>query len=255
MNLSQDVRDRLFISSIEIIEYSRVLEDEATTKHWGWLFHTYIQWHAIAFVLGELGEREDSTTTERAWRAMHGVFDAWGGTVVLQKRHMLWQPMRQLMAKAKRKREQNRQNLRDGELNADNHYTQAQAQATTYNTAPENRADANMLLPLNHEQLYTPMQQNTQMYAINNTPVMEPQVLGMGALAPEQVQLQLQHQQLSLPQWSMDDSFLDIDMAGLENVPDWNGWNDMVRDYQLEADAQSNNAGRGAAIGGMGNWW
>jgi len=44
-SLSQDVRDRLFMASIEIIEYTRVLESEASTHQWGWLFQTYIQWH------------------------------------------------------------------------------------------------------------------------------------------------------------------------------------------------------------------
>jgi Fungal specific transcription factor domain len=38
-SLSQDIKDRLFMASIEIIEYSRILESEASTKHWGWLFH------------------------------------------------------------------------------------------------------------------------------------------------------------------------------------------------------------------------
>lgn len=34
--------ERLFIASIEIIEYSRLLETEESTKKWGWLFHTYV---------------------------------------------------------------------------------------------------------------------------------------------------------------------------------------------------------------------
>jgi len=42
--LSADVKDRLFMASIEIIEYSRILETEASTKHWGWLFRTYTPW-------------------------------------------------------------------------------------------------------------------------------------------------------------------------------------------------------------------
>lgn len=45
--LPQDTRDRLFMASIEIIEYSRVLQDESTTKQWGWLFSTYVQWQLV----------------------------------------------------------------------------------------------------------------------------------------------------------------------------------------------------------------
>jgi hypothetical protein len=40
--LSDDTKDRLLRASIEIIEYSRILETEASTKKWGWLFRTYV---------------------------------------------------------------------------------------------------------------------------------------------------------------------------------------------------------------------
>lgn len=36
-DLPQVVKDRLFIASIEIMEYSRLLETEASTKKWGWV--------------------------------------------------------------------------------------------------------------------------------------------------------------------------------------------------------------------------
>jgi hypothetical protein len=35
--LPQSVKDRLFIAAIEIMEYSRLLETEASTKKWGWV--------------------------------------------------------------------------------------------------------------------------------------------------------------------------------------------------------------------------
>lgn len=35
--LPQLVKDRLFIASIEILEYSQLLEHEVTTKKWGWV--------------------------------------------------------------------------------------------------------------------------------------------------------------------------------------------------------------------------
>ena len=257
--LSQDLRDRLFIASIEIIEYSRILENEATTKQWGWLFHTYIQWHAIAFVLGELGQRGNSATVERAWRAMHGVFDAWGGTVVLNKRHMLWQPMRQLMAKARRKREENKQDLQGQEFGIDGKLDEA---ITTSRGAPGNSVKPGVLSS-NASNTFIPMKVPiTQSYTPDGANLVEPQVVGMGMLAPEQVQLQLQQQQADLPLWTMDDTFPGMDMAGLEDEPNWNGWEDMVRDYQLESDLQGRGGdiemgGRVPNIGSnMGNnWW
>jgi hypothetical protein len=35
--LPQSVKDRLFISSIEIMEYSQLLKEEVSTRKWGWV--------------------------------------------------------------------------------------------------------------------------------------------------------------------------------------------------------------------------
>lgn len=35
--LPQSVKDRLFIASIEIMEYSQLLEHEVSTRKWGWV--------------------------------------------------------------------------------------------------------------------------------------------------------------------------------------------------------------------------
>ena len=269
-SLSPQVRDMLFIASIEIIEYSRILEDEATTKQFGWLFHTYVQWkvlnsispylcnsnyvyrHAIAFLLGELAERDNSPTVDRAWRAMHGIFDAWGGEIVLKKRHMLWQPMRHLMAKARARREQNKRAMQSTALAIESNY--GIAQPTVYSASGNTSVSSN--LPSNESKQPISMEPNTSMYAANNTPMVESQAvgMGMGMLAPENIQHELQHQQLALPAWTMDDAFLDTDMAGLETDPNWNGWDDMIKDYQMELDMQGN-MGRGPSINGMGNYW
>ena len=83
----------------------------------------------------------------------------------------------------------------------------------------------------------------------------------MGMLAPDQVQAQLQQQQEVQPaSWLMDDSVLldlDLDMNDPNGDIGWNGWDDLVRDFQLETDNQLRDGEptRGPAIGGMGNWW
>ena len=90
-------------------------------------------------------------------------------------------------------------------------------------------------------------------------PQIQPQVIGMGPLlAPEQIQLQLQQQQqMQQTPWLMDDSaLLDLDMAGLEGDPSWEGWDDLVRDFQMEADNQGGlREIRGPTLGSMGTWW
>jgi hypothetical protein len=53
-SLSRDIKDRLFMASIEIIEYSRILESEASTKQWGWLFHTCNQTISLSYIPSSL---------------------------------------------------------------------------------------------------------------------------------------------------------------------------------------------------------
>ncbi|KFY07462.1 hypothetical protein V492_07124 [Pseudogymnoascus sp. VKM F-4246] len=108
-NLPQHIRDRLFIASIEINEYSRLLETGAATKKWGWLFHTYVHWHALVYILREICNRPRCPVTDRAWRAVDSSFSSWDDAVKhsrSSKNGMLWLPLRRLMAKARRKREE-----------------------------------------------------------------------------------------------------------------------------------------------------
>lgn len=103
--LPQETKDRLFLTSIEVIEFSCLLETETTTLKWGWLFRTYVQWHAVAFVLSQLCVRTNGPEVEKAWAAVDSVFDEWGGVVSASKRGMLWKPLRKLMARARAARQ------------------------------------------------------------------------------------------------------------------------------------------------------
>lgn len=285
--LSQDVKDRLFMASIEILEYSSVLKSEASTRQWGWLFHTYVQWHAIAFILAELCVRSPSMIVDRAWRAVDAVFNDWGGAVSHSKASsgMLWQPMRKLMAKARRKREENMQlQMQQGQISNDlgmnSQYIRPppSGPSSSRNIARDRlrmqTTDTTNLLANQQKDIY-PSPVNTESPATNNAsyplqqnysadipmsePQIQPQVIGMGPLlAPEQIQLQMQQQQqMQQTPWLMDDSALvDLDMAGLDGDPSWDGWDDLVRDFQMEADNQGGLGEiRGPTLGGMGTWW
>jgi hypothetical protein len=118
-NLPQHIRDRLFIASIEIHEYSRLLETGATTKKWGWLFQTYVHWHALVYILREICNRPRCPVTDRAWRAVDSSFASWDDAVKhsrSSKNGMLWMPLRRLMAKARRKREEDLSAVAAGDL-------------------------------------------------------------------------------------------------------------------------------------------
>jgi len=109
--LPQETRDKLFITSLENIEYSVLLESEARTMKWGWLFRTYVQWHAIAFLLSELCTRTKGEAVDRAWHALEITAGRWWLPLNDSTPHRkteqgcLWKPLRKLLAKAQAARE------------------------------------------------------------------------------------------------------------------------------------------------------
>merc|ERR1711981_387311 len=107
-SLPQEVRDKLFSTSLENCEYSILLETEEKTKRWGWLFRTYTQWHAIAFMLSELTVRTTGPEVERAWKIIdYMVGRRWSEEKTNDlhanklKSH-LWKPLKKLMDRARK---------------------------------------------------------------------------------------------------------------------------------------------------------
>ncbi|KAL8805739.1 MAG: hypothetical protein Q9182_001772 [Xanthomendoza sp. 2 TL-2023] len=100
-DLSDETKDRLFRTSVEVIQWSNLLEMETSTKKWGWLFHTYVQWHAVAFVLSQLCIRTRGPEVEQAWRVIDDIFRNLGGKMASQNRGTVWKPLRSLMSRAR----------------------------------------------------------------------------------------------------------------------------------------------------------
>lgn len=104
--LSDDIRKKLFITSLENIEYNILLQTETRTMKWGWLFRIYIQWHALAILLTELTRRTRGPLVERAWIAVDTITEvlrdwASGGG----NNQYLFRPVERLLAKAKEARQ------------------------------------------------------------------------------------------------------------------------------------------------------
>ncbi|KAI0966474.1 fungal-specific transcription factor domain-containing protein [Xylaria arbuscula] len=100
--LSSDVRDRLFMASIEVVEYSRILNSEHKIRRWRWLFQTYNQWHAVAYLLLEVCRRSWSASVERGWIALNATFQDKNLDFA---KPVIWNLLRKLMIQAKRHRE------------------------------------------------------------------------------------------------------------------------------------------------------
>ena len=99
--LSEETKERLFRTSVEVIQWSNLLEMEQSTKQWGWLFRTYVQWHAVAFVLSQLCIRTHGPEVDQAWKVIDEIFGDLGGRISPQRRGMLWKPLRNLMTRAR----------------------------------------------------------------------------------------------------------------------------------------------------------
>ncbi|KAH8161916.1 hypothetical protein CIB48_g6324 [Xylaria polymorpha] len=102
-DLPTDVRDRLFMASIEVVEYSRVLNAEPKIRRWRWLFQTYNQWHAVAYLLLEVCRRSWSPSVERGWLVLNATFQ--GDKSIDSAKPTIWVLLRKLMIQAKRHRE------------------------------------------------------------------------------------------------------------------------------------------------------
>ncbi|KAK7940740.1 uncharacterized protein PG986_013127 [Apiospora aurea] len=102
------MRDQLFLTSVEILELSGRLLLDPLLSPWHWHSHTYIQWSAVALVLSELCGRAPSAECDCAWESVQRVYDIWKLDKRAQK-GTLWRPIRTMMAKARYVREMQRQ--------------------------------------------------------------------------------------------------------------------------------------------------
>lgn len=104
--LSADIRDRLFVSTIEIVEYNHILNTDPRFQKWRWLFQTYRQWNAIAYMLIEMSRRPWSPTCERAWKAASILVYDHPIDSAKESDHMaVWIPIKKLYLKARRHRQ------------------------------------------------------------------------------------------------------------------------------------------------------
>ena len=238
--LPQEVKDRMFHTSVEVIEFSHLLETERTTAKWGWLFRSYIQWHAVVYVLSQLTHRTTGPQVDKAWSTIEDVFEEWGGVVSASKRGMLWKPIRKLMAKARAVRSEALKKQAmfplDGSLGPV-HSTTAQG--------GQDQSLQNPRLPLDPKFAPVPLadgmpalvstQSNSTVPSLSNADTVE------RGLNP-------------IDQWLYDDSTVVPDPFTADGGATWSGWDNMVKDFQFEANTQHGDE-RGQVMAGMTNWW
>lgn len=105
--LSEEIRERIFTAATEIFEYNHQLNSDLRSRQWKWLFQTYTQWHAVAYVLMEVARRPWSAGTERAWTALNSVFASPSPHDLdrIAGHQSMWLPLKRIYLKAKKHRE------------------------------------------------------------------------------------------------------------------------------------------------------
>ncbi|KAF2795973.1 hypothetical protein K505DRAFT_301175 [Melanomma pulvis-pyrius CBS 109.77] len=102
-HFSDEIRNKLLVSAIEVAEYNHALNAEQAGRKWRWIYQTYTHWHAIVYLMIDISRRPWSPIVERAWVALHS---SWliPAQNPLGKNLRIWVPLRKLMAKARRHR-------------------------------------------------------------------------------------------------------------------------------------------------------
>ena len=244
LGLPQETKDRLFKTSVEVVEFSRLLETEKTTIKWGWLFRTYVQWHALAYVLSQLCTRTLGPEVDKAWMVIESVFDSWGGSVSANQRGMLWKPLRKLMAKARGERSKALQRQArfplDGSLGPS---------VNSLGLSPGPMSSINGINDFSTFDTSMPL-------GDNGFPILTPD----SSTSPQQQSyLPLEQTQTSgandIDQLAFDPTFFSQERPITDDNMNWAGWDEMVKDYQMETDNGGQGIQKNPVLDGMINWW
>ncbi|KAM0459804.1 hypothetical protein ACHAO4_001928 [Trichoderma viride] len=110
--LTAEIRERIYIAAIEIIEYNYKLNTDPRCKQFRWLFRTYTNWSAIAYILVETCRRPWTPLVQRGWEAVNGYDKDLAENAKRADHAVVFLPLRKLFIRAKRYQESEMARLR-----------------------------------------------------------------------------------------------------------------------------------------------
>ena len=96
----QDIEKALFTTSVEILEYTHALRTNESYQSWAWLFQTYVEWDALAYLLLSLPNSQSGECIARAWSAVNNTFSDWQDDHGFEAHKHRWRRIEELKAKA-----------------------------------------------------------------------------------------------------------------------------------------------------------
>lgn len=266
--LPKETIDHLFLTSLEVIEFSRLLETENATRRWGWIFASYQQWHAMAYLLSQLTVRTKGPEVERAWAVVDVIFQEWHTGDTTAKKGMLWKPLRKMMARARVAREEEQRKQKrfplDGSIGpaAAPIAAMAPVEVMPGITNTSNPLDYTTMLPFVHNP--------TQTIYMESNGQQQQDLHGHGQQQQHGLQtaLNLDHPAYQpemtgnvVDQWLMNEANYPQEPWGDAGAISWAEWDDMLKDFQVEGGFDNQvpimpaTAGGLPMAGSVTNWW
>ncbi|KAI9700474.1 MAG: hypothetical protein M1820_006773 [Bogoriella megaspora] len=99
--------------AVEVLEKYGMFQFNPKATSVEWLSRNYVQWHPLAIVLAELCVHFEGPLVERAWKCVERHYDTVAQGIADSNRGMRWQPIRKLMIKARKARQNHHQSRGD----------------------------------------------------------------------------------------------------------------------------------------------
>jgi hypothetical protein len=164
-----------------------------------WFFKTYVPWHALAVALAELCNETQGPLADDAWDIIAKGYDKWVERMADSKGGMLWRPVKSLMKKARAARE------RGQEL--------AEPRSGSFQSAPEQTLSGGNI------------QIDPLAPTIDQSHSLDPHYFSSSDLAP-----QTMYSSFGLDFLNLADYIAPASTGHLEDLPDWNLWDQFVSD-------------------------
>jgi hypothetical protein len=208
--LSREMKDRLLLTNLQIIERSILLESDPRTEEWRWLVPRSHQWLPMLFVVAELCVRSKCDIVDRAWRAVETSYSLRSG---LEK----WKSgndsmLNKLIEKARAKREE------DLSVELWNSLTNANITSTSQSSEADDD-----------------LQSASRMEAPHGMPPTTSNAVPMASQS--NYDALLDHPSISAP-WSLNHSAFVNHMGVADDAIYWNNWDQLVMDFQHGMDGQ-----------------
>ncbi|KAJ5808022.1 hypothetical protein N7474_009291 [Penicillium riverlandense] len=258
--VSQATRESLFITAIEVLEFGRLMETNEKTAKWSWLFRTNMQWHGIAFVLSEVCVRPICPVTDRAWNAITSLYWDWEQQTK-HKKSMLWRPLAALMKRAAATRVKHQEELRSQfGFTPSLASTSSGSSALCEHPLPRIHVPASQPSPISATQTAPPPLPDTSLNVdlsngpwealqdiFPNTNIMAtPNFFGA---PPPQDPISAANVPTPLPYINNTvDPLISQDNMPAETQLNWEEWDQVMRDFQMEVDKSGPNPSMGTNV-------